>query len=475
MNFILALRAEWTRFLRHPVHRRVVAALGLLLLGSALWSGLTAREHRAHATAQQVQWQQARAKAAAAAPLQAAATPAEGAAGAGMAHALGRSDLGATQLPATGGLVLGVQQYAALPTAVRATIESRYTDGRVTGALVNPLLADTGLPGFPAIVVLLLPLAALSLTAGMVQEDREQDIWRLVCVQCSVGLPAVFAAALMIRWAAVLAVAALASTCAFALDPGATVAPLGLWFAALAAFSAFWVLAGGLLSLLPVSSGAAMTGALGLWLSITFVVPAALAWAAERVAPMPSRLAAIVELRTVQQDTEEQESTLFEAWYAAHPQDRPAPGIAPAQPGWPATFLPRFAAQERHLRPIMRSFDTARAVQAAALERWSWASPTLALMLLADRLAGIDAARYVRYIDAVDRFEDRWRAFFVPRVMAYRGATASALAAMPNFSQHEAGQIDAARSQGPALACLWGVGAALALLVVVARRWLERP
>ncbi|MBT0177956.1 hypothetical protein, partial [Listeria seeligeri] len=91
------------------------------------------------------------------------------------------------------------------------------------------------------------------------------------------------------------------------------------WLLALAVFTAFWVLAGGALSLLPVSAGAALTGALGLWLALTFAVPAGLAWMAERVAPMPSRLSAIVELRAVQQDAEEREAELLKAWYADHP------------------------------------------------------------------------------------------------------------------------------------------------------------
>ncbi len=501
MSVLSILRIEAARFAAHPVYRRVVLAFSLLLLASAVWSGIEARGYRAEVAVRHAHWEQAFDKAKAAAPERPAASTAEASRAVSAAYALGRGDLAATRLPATGALVLGLQQYQALPTAVLATVDSRHTDGRVTGPLGNPLLAETGLPGFPAIVVLLVPLAALALSAGMVQEDRERGVWRLVCAQCNVGLGTVFSAALAIRWAVVFAVAALCSACAFALDPGAAIAPLGAWLLGLALFTAFWVLAGGLLSLLPVSAGAALTAALGLWLALTFAVPAALAWRAERAAPMPSRLAAIVELRAVQQDTEERDTELLHAWYDRHPDDRPAPGLAPSRPAFPVTFVPRYENLDARMRPLMRRFDHARAAQAASIEEAAWLSPSLALMLWADRLAGIDAARYSRYIDAVDRFEDRWRAFFVPRIMSYRGVSAAELSQLPVFARDESARIDAndrdandrdamtepsdrsatnepnARSDatGSVLRWLLAACALMALLAVAGRKALVRP
>lgn len=474
MSLFTILRAEWTRFLAHPVYRWIMITTALLLVGSALWSGAGVRGYRAEVATQQAQWHQAREQAIADAPDHEAARGKETEA-VNSAYAVGRGDLGATRMAATGAAVLGFQQYSVLPAALRATVESRHTDGRVSGALGNPLLAETGLPSFPAMAVLLLSLAALALTAGMVQEDRERGIWRLVCAQCSVGPATVFAMALLVRWFAVSALGATASLCAFALDPDAAAAPFMAWLSGLAAFVAFWVLASGLMSLLPVSAGAAMTGALGLWLMLTFAVPAAVAWAAERAMPMPSRLALIVQLRTVQMDTEAREAELLAAWYAAHPDQRPLSERMPSTPGWPVTFMPRFLEQEARLRPSGRAFDEARARQAAMMEQRAWLSPPLALMMLADRLAGADAQRYARYVDAVDRFEDRWRAFFMQRIMAYRGLTRQDFAAMPVFAADEAARIDAVVSEGPAPRCLAIAVAVLALLVFAGRRSLYRP
>ena len=330
--------AEWLRLTRHAVTRWTLLALASLLTAAAAWSGRTAAEHRARAAEAQAELRSRIAAAAAGAPSTLPSSASEGQKAAEAAFGIGRGELAATHLPALGGLVLGVQQYAAVPTSLRASLEVRHTDGRPLGTLRNPLLAETGLPGFPTVLVLLLPLAALAVTAGTVQEDRERTTWRLVRAQACRPLWRVVAVALSLRFAALLLLAAAASALAFSLDPGSTADALVQWGVALALFTAFWVLVGGALSLLPVSAGAAATAALGVWLALTFATPALLAWRAARTTPMPSRLAAIVRLRAVQLETEERDAALLRGWYEAHPRHRPLAALAPATPTWPVTF-----------------------------------------------------------------------------------------------------------------------------------------
>jgi ABC-2 type transport system permease protein len=71
----------------------------------------------------------------------------------------------------------------------------------------------------------------------------------------------------------------------------------------------------------------------------------------------------------------------------------------------------------------MYRFDQARKAHFEFIERWSAVSPATAALLTADRLAGVDAPRYAGYIEAVDRFEDRWRALFVPAIMGQQTAS----------------------------------------------------
>lgn len=415
-------RAEGLRLRRQPLAWLALGALLLVLLATSTWAGLEARAWReagaAHEARQAERLQEALRQFGDARPGPATATA---------TYQLGRGDLGLTRMAVGDGLALGVQRLRQWPTALKASLDSRHVDARSPGPLQNPLLADTGLPGLPAVVALLLPLVALVLCAGLLQEEGEQGRLGLLRLQSRRGMGAWLGAALGWRLLALCAVAVLGTLPALLLDP-AGLAVAWRWWAALLAFCALWVLLGGLLSLAPVSSAMALLAALGLWLLLTFIVPAALVWAAQREAPMPSRLAAIVAIRQAQQHSEDHEAELARAWFDQHPG---IPARLPAT--WPASFVVRVLDQEQRLRPLLRRFDDSRARQAALVERWAWLSPGLALVLHGERLAGTDTASHLRYLREVAAFEDRWRNFLVPHVMDGAGLTAPQLAGLPKF------------------------------------------
>lgn len=309
--------AEWRRFVRQRLNLWVLAVFALLLGTSAVWSGLAAREYRAAAAVQQASWENTRLKA-----QLAAAQPRHGTKAMMAAFQFARADAPPAQLPALGGLALGTGTFDLLSPDARVTVESRHTDARKAERLTNPLLEDFGLPDFSTVLALLLPLAVLGLTYGLVQEEREQGQWRLVVAQCA-RPGRLFALALGLRGTAIWFVAATASSIAFALDPGATGSAWLSWLATVAAFCAVWLAVAGLFCLLPLSSGSAALGLLACWLLSTFAVPAALAAWVDRETPMPSRLAAIVVVRNAQQEAEVHMDEHLSDWYAAHPEAVP--------------------------------------------------------------------------------------------------------------------------------------------------------
>ncbi|RST50400.1 DUF3526 domain-containing protein [Variovorax sp. MHTC-1] len=463
----LILRAEWRRFIRQRTHLWVLATLGALLCMSAVWSGLSARELRELNAQEMAVWEQVRARAREGAAAMEAATPRDDTKAMMAAFQFARLGAPPAHLSALGGLALGTGTFDLLSPTMRVTVESRHTDARKSDRISNPLLEDLGPPDFATLVALLLPLAVLGLCYGLVQEDREQGRWRLVIAQCAQPWK-VFAIALCIRAAMAWAVAAGASLIGFALDPGSTWHAMGVWLATLAAFASCWTALAGLFCLLPVSSGAAALGMLGAWLLATFVVPAALAGMADSQAPMPSRLMAVAELRAAQQEAEVHMEDHLAAWYAAHPADRPALRDSHT---WPVSFLPRYLAQDLKVRPLMAAFDETRARRFVLLERWSWLSPGLALAMTADRLAGIDAPRYARHVNAVNSYEDAWRAYFVPRIMSYRGLTAEHYDKLPMF-QPLAMRADRTRWRGAMALSILAI--ALSAAVVLGRAGLQR-
>ncbi|RBI36136.1 hypothetical protein BRM01_01025, partial [Xanthomonas oryzae pv. oryzae] len=175
------------------------------------------------------------------------------------------------------GLGLGVQRLSVLPTRLKASLDNRLIESPDLGPLRNPLLNDTGLPGVPAMVALLLPLVALVLCSGLLQEEREHGRLGLLRVQSMHGMWPLVAAALGWRCFCIWAVTALATLPALLLDPGSNAPVMLAWIGALAVFTLVWVVLGGCLSWLPVSGASSMLAALGLWLTLTFAVPAALA------------------------------------------------------------------------------------------------------------------------------------------------------------------------------------------------------
>lgn len=402
------LQAEWLRFIRNPVNPWVIAAFFALLTVSATWSGLAASEFRSKALQpQQITGSQVRTE------MHDAPATGKG------SDTPKQADTTTVRLPALGGLALSVRQMDLLGSELRISTRSRYTDGRNSDQLFNPLLRELGLLDFACILALLLPLTVIAVTYGLVQEDRERGVWRLVCAQMPHPSRLVFAA-LAVRLAAVLIPALAASLLAFMLDSGSTVHAALHWLAFVGVFAGVWIAIAGLFLLLPVSSGAAAVGLLGIWLITTFAVPAGLSWAANSTYPMPSRLEAIVDIRRIQAQTGQQQAELLAAWYQAHPEVAAVKEAPRELAGLPANLE-----LDSKVRPLMYRFDEARKAHFEFMERWSALSPALSVVLTADRLAGIDAPRYAEYIQAVNEFEDRWREFFVPGIMRGQGGSAA--------------------------------------------------
>lgn len=421
------LIAEWRR-----LYRQRSAQIGLLVFGGllclyAVLSGARAEDWRSKLRAL---GDADRAVVIEAHTMASHHRPASPEQAAGAAFHFAKSSAPHAMLAPSGGLALGSSALDVLPPAVRVTVESRHTSSRHDATLANPLLQRYGGFDLATAIALLTPLAMIALCAGIAQGAREAGTWRLTVAHGS-GQGRWIAAAIVVRAAAVWMVGAVASSFAFVLDSGATLGAYTAWLVLLAVFVAWWAVACAMLNRLPGSEATAIFAGLGLWAVTTFGVPAMLGARLDQQIPIASRLATVVQIRNVQQHAEAQMPTLVEDWYRAHPAWTPT---VPTSHKWPVTFLPRYIEQEARLRPIMAAFHETRAARYVQAERWAWLSPALSALHVADRLAGTDAPRYARFAAAVDAHEAAWRAFFVPRVMSYRGVSSEAYGRLPAFT-----------------------------------------
>jgi ABC-2 type transport system permease protein len=406
------LCVEWIRFRRNPLNIWIISLFFILLTISAIWSGLAAREFRAKASAPAIQQSATNQAEMHDAPKISESASKSTTKSSAYSASSAKEPL---RLPALGGLVLNVSQMDLLSPAIKISIRSRHTDGRTSDQLFNPLMHEFGLLDFATVFALLTPLVIIALTYGLVQEDRESGVWRLVCTQTSQPWRLVLTA-LTLRYGLLLLIGVTASVLAFLLDPASTSIAAGQWLLMLAVYNLVWFSMAGFFMLLQISSGAVAIAMLGTWLVLTFGVPAGISWAADRSSPMPSRMKAIIDIRQFQEQSNQQRESLLTGWYQAHPEVKPT-GPLKSLPreinGLPATLQ-----LDSRIRPLMIQFDEARKHQFEFMERWSSLSPALGLILMSDRLAGVDAPRYADFVQAVNQFEDQWRGFFVPLIMA---------------------------------------------------------
>lgn len=460
----LLLRAEWRRFIGQRLNLWTAAALMLALSACAVWSGYDARTIRQRLLHEQAVASQAEQDARNQVSQQEASGTADGKKAAGDTFQFASRQSPPAILAPLGGLVLSARSFGRLGTTQHVTLESRRTDARRSEPIINPLLEQFGLPDFSMVVALLLPLAVIGLCFGLVQEERERGTWRLILAQ-AVRPGRLLAIALLIRWAVIVAVAAGASLLAFAIDSGAMWSAYSWWMLLVALYASAWIgLCGWISGSSRLTSTAAALAAIGIWLATMFVVPALVSWHLDRQQPMPSRLQEIVHVREAQQDAEVRMEALLAAWYSAHPDDRPE-GMT--KHDWPISFLPRYLEQEALIRPRIAALSAVRADRFATFERRALLSPAMALITAADRLAGSDMPRYAEYATAVDRFEDVWRGFFVPKIMSYRGLSSIDFVRIPRFEAE-------LRSDAPisALCSLLGFSALMLLGAVLMRKGL---
>lgn len=417
------LLIEWRRVLRDRTFIVVLGVLSLVLGAAAVAGGLAAREWREGHAAAQAAWTDARAKATAAAEK-----GWTGDAGMMAAFQFARAASPPAVLPPLGGLSLAVSPFRLHSPDAHVTVESRHTDNRRSQALANPLLPEAGMPDFAVAASLLVPLAVLGACAGMLQHSRESGTWRLIAAHAS-RPAAVLTAGIAVRTVAIFAAVSAASALAFAIDTGSTAEALGAWLLTMAAYAGAWGAFAALLCLVPMPSAAALLLGTGTWVVTTFAVPALLS-GTDSGAPAPSRLQAIVQVRQAQQDAEARMDELVARWYAEHP---PAPPGRATGHTWPVSFMPRYMEQERQVRPIVAVFDRARTRRQDRIGWLAATSPALAVLQSADGLAGIGPGRLEAHNAAVNSYEDRWRGFFVPKIMAYRGLTPREIGQVPLF------------------------------------------
>lgn len=419
MVFFLA-RHEWRVLSASRIVRLVLAVFAIaLILASAIGSARAARERRIVGTfAHRGGIQQG-------GPLVSLRADAT-------ANERGRLAL----LPPAPLAALAIGQGDVYPNYIKVT--ARSLDALVSGDQIeHPLAVASGQFDAAFVILFLYPLLIFAISFDLTASERDQGTLRMVLAQ-PVTLGEVIAGKMIVRAIALLVpmlFLPIAIAAVFSPVNGAFWIRCGLWSSAIVIYGAIWH---GIALLVNARGLGAPANALilaGIWLLFAVVGPSSVNLLIAVRYPMPSRVEAAVQARAATEDATVQGSRQLGQFL----QDHPTSGNVGRE------GMRQFAAlQAERDRRVAERLQVVEATFNAQLEKQrrlaSWLSvlsPTMIAQGVLLDVAGTSTERFDHFRSEASSFQERWRAYFEPRVLDAATLTPAEYAAAPVFAHEE--------------------------------------
>ncbi len=333
--------------------------------------------------------------------------------------------------------------------------------------IASPLALALGRFDLAFVVQALLPLLIVVLGYGVLSEERERGLNRVLAVQ---GVPARRLLAARIFARAVLTLVPLLVVLALLLVPGGAAlgAPLqraprfACALTLIAAYAAFWWALVAWISTWRLREGQTLLALLSAWVLLVLVVPALAALLTRSAYPAPSRFELIAAARAQEiAGTQRSEALLGE--YAHDHPDMDAAASANL-PGWAKSVFVVSREVDERVAPVVARFDAALAAQQRAVERWQYASPALIVQRGLMAAAGTDERRQAVFrAQALDYFRD-YREHTGQMMLAGETLDADTLSSLPRFVFVEPPLVETARRLTAPMLSLWVLALVLFVL-----------
>ena len=280
----------------------------------------------------------------------------------------------------------------------------------------NPAIRLDGPLDAAFVITWLLPLMLIVLSYDVLSRDREQQVTHILASQ-GVGLGVIVLARLAVRFVAVFALTAGIVTVGVAVvmqgELSRAIADLALWLAALAVFIAFWLALGALVNAHSKNSAAAGLALMGFWVVIALLVPVVASQLLSGGSAAPQRLDSVLGRRALEAELTELAAEVTERYYAENPARRPrAPAINEYEKYFVESYYPRQVALDAQFEPLARLVAARKVEQAERLRTAALFSPSMAMKMLTDDVAGYAPERRHRFDTAAAEFQAKWRAFY---------------------------------------------------------------
>ncbi len=336
---------------------------------------------------------------------------------------------------------LAVGQTDVYPGYLKVT--ARNLDALVTGDQIeHPLAVASGHFDAAFVVLFLYPLLIFALSFDLTATERDRGTLRMVLAQPvrlhDVVAGKMIARALALAMPVVVIPAAVAFGAGVMADAAATagqeavVLRTMLWTVAVLAYGSIWH---GIALWINARGWTAAANALvlaGTWLIFAIVGPATINLAVAVRYPMPSRVEAAVQARAATQEATVQGSRQLGQFLQDHPTSANVGRDGMRQ------FALLQAARDKQvadrLRAVEAAFD-AQLRRQRQLAAWlSVTSPTMIAQGVLLETAGTSASRFDHFRGEARAFQQRWQAYFEPRVLDAATLTPGELAAAPAFA-----------------------------------------
>jgi ABC-2 type transport system permease protein len=333
----------------------------------------------------------------------------------------------AAVLHPTGMSALAVGRTDVRPHAIQISIWRSSTELN-KGDFRNPLNMLIGRFDPAFVVVYLLPLFVISVSYGIIADDRERGIWSLIAATgTSTSTTLMLRAGLRF----VVTVLVVFLPLIIVLPVGSDMAGFLSAAALTCAYTAFWFACMSLAGVIARSASSVALAGLGCWLAFVLVVPTLLRAVVGASYPPPSRTEELAAARDTSFDWVREGKVMLTRWYDEHPETRPIQSD-PVYDRFCAVLMSEIHREPGIVRAQRRRIEALNA-QNTLYESLSWLSPATIVQSGMAEAAGTSDRRFLQLQQQSMQFRKTWQERFTTAILQRVRLTASEVESLPQF------------------------------------------
>ncbi|MDO4709355.1 MAG: DUF3526 domain-containing protein [Pseudomonadota bacterium] len=331
----------------------------------------------------------------------------------------------------------------------------------------SPLALALGRLDLAFVIQTLLPLLVIALGYGILAEERELGLDRVLAVQ-QVPPRRLLAARLLARASLLLTPLLLVlawlwlGTGGHAADSLERSLRFAWALALILGYLAFWWALLAWISTWRLREGQTLLALIAAWVLLVLAIPALAGLVARQMHPPPSRFELIAAARMQEVDGIKRGAELLGDYVHDHPELDS--GASADLPAWAGNLFLTSRLVDQTVAPVVRDFDNALAAQQASVARWQFLTPALMLQRGLMSVAGSDEHRRAAFTAQARAHLVDFRERTGQMMLAGQKLDAAQLDALPGFTFTEPPAKTVWQRIRLPLLALWGLTALLLLL-----------